>query len=151
GADTLQFSLSFHHAVIDGWSDATMLVQLALDYYRLLTGGAQEFETPATSYRDFIALERRAVESEEHRRFWLEHLREATPLKLPRWEPRTPVAPDSRRGVYLEPVDITPEVSSKLQQLARSLAVPLKSILLAAHLRVMSALGGVQDVLTTIT
>ena len=38
-----------------------MLVQLALGYYRSLTGGAQEFGTPATSYRDFIALEQRAV------------------------------------------------------------------------------------------
>jgi amino acid adenylation domain-containing protein len=150
GADTLQFSLSFHHAVIDGWSDATMLVQLALGYYRSLTGGAQEFETPATSYRDFIALEQRAVESEEHRRFWLERMRGATPLALPRWAP-TSVTPNSTRGVYLEPVDITPEVSGKLQQLARSLAVPLKSILLAAHLRVISALGGIQDVLTTIS
>jgi len=149
-ADTLQFSLSFHHAVIDGWSDATMLVQLAVGYYYLAAGGVPPFETPATSYRDFIALEQQAVESEEHRLFWLERMRGAAPLTLPRWLP-TPVVSSSTRGVYLEPVDITPEVSDGLQRLARSLAVPLKSVLLAAHLRVMSALGATRDVLTTIS
>jgi amino acid adenylation domain-containing protein len=149
-AETLQFSLSFHHAVIDGWSDATMLVQLAVGYYYLMAGRTPPFETPATSYRDFIALEQQAVESEEHRRFWLGRMSGAAPLVLPRWLP-TPVVSALTRGVYLEPVGIAPEASDGLQRLARSLAVPLKNVLLAAHLRVMSALGGARDVLTTIS
>jgi amino acid adenylation domain-containing protein len=149
-AETLQFSLSFHHAVIDGWSDATMLVQVAVSYYYLLMNRTPPFKPPATLYRDFIALERESLDSEEHRSFWLNRMRGASPLVLPRWLP-VPVAAPSTRGVYMEPVRITEEVSTKLQKLAKSMAVPLKNVLLAVHMYVMSRLGGTSDVLTTIS
>ena len=39
-------------------------------------------------------------------------------------------------------IDISPELSFQLKELARTAGVPLKSVLLAAHLRVLSLLTG---------
>ncbi|TMC18165.1 MAG: amino acid adenylation domain-containing protein, partial [Chloroflexi bacterium] len=46
------------------------------------------------------------------------------------------------------PVPISKELSTALKRLARELAIPIKSVLLSAHLRVMSMLSGQGDVLT---
>jgi amino acid adenylation domain-containing protein/thioester reductase-like protein len=148
GPDSFYFSLSFHHAILDGWSDATMLVELGLSYYRLLAGKPIGLESPATLYRDFIAAERAATGSAEHREYWLNLLRGCTPTTIPRW---AKVGDDGNRSVRMQRVPIGQDRSRSLNNLARELAVPLKSVLLAAHLRVMGLVGGTSDVVTTIS
>lgn len=150
GPETFYFSLSFHHAILDGWSDATMLVELGLSYCRLLAGRPIGLQAPVTLYRDFIAAERTAVSSSEHRDYWLQLLEGATPTILPRWAQRSSVE-KGRRGVRLQPVSIGPDRSRALQELARELTVPLKSVLLATHLRALGALAGTRDVVSTIS
>jgi amino acid adenylation domain-containing protein len=145
---SFQFWISFHHAILDGWSDISLLVELALSYQYLLKGEPIPFQPPATRYRDFVALEKQAIESEVCRQFWMEELSESTSMQLPRWHSsKTDV---KRSGGYiLHSIPISDEVSEALQRLARQIAVPLKSVLLAAHMRVMSLLSGQRDVLTT--
>lgn len=147
--ETFYFSLSFHHAILDGWSDATMLVELGLSYYRLLNGKPIDLEPPATPYRDFIAAERATLNGNTQLDYWLKLLDGATPTVLPRWTAGT--VDDHRRGVRLQRVPIGADRSKALREFARELAVPLKSVLLAAHLRVLSAVGATDDVLTTIS
>jgi amino acid adenylation domain-containing protein len=144
---TLQFSLSFHHAVIDGWSDAIMLTELFTDYFQRLKGQATPIPSPSASYRDFVALEREAIESEEARRFWDTLLSDATLMRLPRW-PEAAAA--NKPGVaVVQPVPIPVELSLQLKRLALELAVPIKNVLLAAHLHVIAMLTGQTDVLTS--
>jgi amino acid adenylation domain-containing protein/thioester reductase-like protein len=148
GPDTFYASLSFHHAILDGWSDTTMLVELALSYSRLLDGKSIGLEPPATQYRDFIAAERAAIRSSEHREYWLNLLSGCTPTTIPRW--KRP-GDDGSRGVRMFRVPIGPERSRLLINLARELAVPLKSVLMATHLRVMAFVSGSADVVTTVS
>jgi amino acid adenylation domain-containing protein/thioester reductase-like protein len=148
GPDTFYASLSFHHAILDGWSDTTMLVELALSYSRLLEGKSIGLEPPATQYRDFIAAERAAIRSSEHREYWLNLLAGCTPTTIPRW---TRPGDDGSRGVRMFRVPIGPERSRLLINLARELAVPLKSVLMATHLRVMALVSGSADVVTTVS
>ena len=84
-AETFELFLSFHHAVLDGWSDANMLLELAISYQALLDGQPIPFNAPQTAYREFIALERDVLRSADARRFWTERLAGASPLVLPRW------------------------------------------------------------------
>jgi amino acid adenylation domain-containing protein len=148
--ETFQFALSFHHAVLDGWSDATMLTELALSYAALGSGEAIPFQPPRTRYRDFVALERTALAAEEPRRFWDEALQDRPFTRLPRWRP--PLARvRGEQGVGMLDVAISPALGEGLLGLARSLAVPIKSVLLAAHLRAISLLSGQEDVLTCLT
>jgi amino acid adenylation domain-containing protein/non-ribosomal peptide synthase protein (TIGR01720 family) len=139
------FTLSFHHAILDGWSVASLLTDLFEIYLSLLRGEKAVFKLPpALLYRDFVALEHKFVESEDARQFWHQKLAGSTSAVLPHWESSgQTVSP-----VYDLPVPISPETSAALKRLARTLAVPIKSILLAAHLRVLNFLYGQTDILT---
>jgi nonribosomal peptide synthetase protein BlmX len=156
-AGTFELFLSFHHAVLDGWSDANMLLELAISYQALLDGEAIPFSAPQTAYREFIALERQVQASAEARQFWKDKLSGAAPLVLPRWHASAPAAAgatgdaDGSRGVTVQRVPISNETSDALRRLARSLAVPLKSVLLAAHMRLLASLGGVSDIVSSLS
>jgi amino acid adenylation domain-containing protein len=142
--ETFQFALSFHHAILDGWSMVSLLNELFHHYFYLL--GEQIDSTlasPAIAYREFVALQRQAIASQEHRCFWMEKLHSSTITQLPRWNFTA-----QSTGVAAIRVPISPEVSHNLKQLAVSANVPLKSVLLAAHLRVLSLLSGQSDVVT---
>ena len=144
-----QFSLglSFHHAILDGWSVATLLTEL-LQRYAIRLGFAVSLPTitPEHTYRDFIALERSILQSEAHRTFWQERLADATYLSLPRLSQLIPTKPTDKEGMWH--ISIQPTLCEGLKNLAHRASVPLKSVLLAAHLRVMSALSNQSDVLT---
>ena len=53
--------------------------------------------------------------------------------------------------MVMQGVPLSEQVSEGLEKLALSTAVPIKSVLLAAHLRVMSLLNGQPDVLTCLS
>jgi natural product biosynthesis luciferase-like monooxygenase protein/amino acid adenylation domain-containing protein len=142
---TIQFAFSFHHAIIDGWSDVSMLTELFTHYFALLQGTPLEIAAPATHYRDFVLLERAAIESAEAQQFWDAMLHDRQMLELPRRRKAT--APDAP-GVVIVPVPVDAALSNGLKQLALAAAVPVKNVLLAAHLRVLSLLSGQRDVLT---
>jgi amino acid adenylation domain-containing protein len=146
GEDTFQLSWTEHHAILDGWSVASMMTEL----FRLYFSSAGEEVAPVpppprSTYRDFVARERAALASEESRRFWEEQLSDRSALALPRRAP-SELEPTARQARHSFP--ITPELSTSLKRLASSAGVPLKSVLLAAHLRVLSVLGNQRDVLT---
>ncbi len=145
--ETFQLGVSFHHAILDGWSFASLLTELYKLYISHLDNNNFFVQPPpAIAYRDFVALERKAIESEECRDYWLQKLSDSTISKLPRWPFSHQV--DKNQQTIIKEVPLTPEVSEGLRQLAQSTSVPLKSVLLAAHLRVMSLLSGQSDVLT---
>ncbi len=145
--DSFQFTLTFHHAIMDGWSVAVILTELFSQYVQMLDGPSAAIDPPSVSFRDFIALERAALESEQAKRFWNEKLDERVTMRLPRFDDAND-ADASRSGVRVVDVPVSIEVSEGLKRLARGKSVPVKSVLLAAHLRVMSFLSGQADVTT---
>ena len=143
--ESFQFSFSFHHAILDGWSVATMLTEL-FNVYSVLQTDESENEAPlGVSFRDFVAAERAIVNSDEARHYWATMLSEATQSRLPRLGQSA-----GPPRVVGHSVAISPELSFSLKELARTAGVPLKSVLLAAHLRVLNVLTGSNDVLTGI-
>jgi amino acid adenylation domain-containing protein len=147
GEASFQFTMSFHHAILDGWSVASLLTDLFQRYALLLRGEATPPDVPfAVTYRDFVALERAAVSSEEARSFWRRMLEGAEPTCLPRLS-RPETAPRAEAGVRNLHLRIDPALSEGAQRAARNAGVPLKSLLLAVYLKVASALSGTRDVL----
>lgn len=148
-AETFQFWISFHHAIIDGWSDISLLVELGLSYGQLLKGEKISFQTPETHYRDFVALERESFANEEHREFWRKTLDGSEFLRVPRLFPNDFEAETALpNGVHIARTPLAEEVSKNLFHLSQKLAMPLKSILMAAHLKVLQAITGRKDILT---
>jgi amino acid adenylation domain-containing protein/non-ribosomal peptide synthase protein (TIGR01720 family) len=144
---SFQFTMSFHHAVLDGWSAASLLTELFRRYATLLRGEEPPPDVSlAVTYRDFVALERAAAASAEARGFWSRMLDGAEPTRLPHtsW-PETAEPQGGAREIHT-PLDR--ELSEAAKKVAREAEVPLKSLLLAVHLKVAGVLGGARDVLT---
>jgi amino acid adenylation domain-containing protein len=145
--EVFQFTLTEFHPILDGWSLQSTLTEIFTKYFALLDGRALADEPPpATTYRDFVSLERQTLDSPAAKEFWEERLRGCSPTPVPRW-------PASARGaaavrVRRQRIRISPEVLDGLQRLARQAGVPLKSVLLAGHMKVMSLLGGRATALT---
>ena len=143
--DVAQFTIDFHHAILDGWSLATLVAEVFAEYLDERRGGGAA--APAeNAFRQFVELEAAARGSEESRRFWGAQIEDGVFLRLPR-EAGLKV----ERTVHTESVPIAAEVSEGLKRLAAEAGVPVKTVLLAAHLRVLSVLGGQRDVMTGVT
>lgn len=147
---TFQLTLSFHHAILDGWSLGLLLTGIFNHYSSLLSGdAAHETVLPLeATFRDYVALESEALGSDEQRSFWMRKLEDSTINKLPRWPLYGAQSDASRVKEVL--VHLTVEDCRGLRQLAQAEGVPLKIVLLAVHLKVMSFLSAQSDVLTGI-
>jgi amino acid adenylation domain-containing protein len=108
------------------------------------TGNAVDPRPIPVGYRDYVALERAALADAGTRRFWEQALEGAELLDLPRPGPGS----SSRSGMVQRPLVISAALSAALTRVAEGLGVPLKSVLLTAHARVLAALGGSHDVVT---
>ncbi|MDQ3918632.1 MAG: AMP-binding protein, partial [Acidobacteriota bacterium] len=148
GEDNFQFTLTENHAILDGWSLHSTLAEIFGLYFDLLGGAAPPPEPPpAVAFRDFVLLERETIESEEARGYWTRKLAGQQETKLPR---RADAARDATGPrVRVRVVPITPELSEGLKRAAQAAGVPLKSVLLAAHLKVLSLLAGGAASVTT--
>jgi len=148
GEDRFQLSYSFHHEIIDGWSDAWMVTELMNQYMALVNQQPADVIPPTSTFRDSIFLEQQALANKAFEAFWHEYLGDVNVMKLPTY--RAAKADKGEREIVKFEVPICDELSGQVQALARNLAVPLKTVLLAAHMRVMSQIGGVDDVMTYI-
>jgi amino acid adenylation domain-containing protein len=144
--EAFQFTLA--EPFLDGWSVASLLTELFALYVSNLTK-AGDFELPTlrASIRDYIALEREALASVETREYWTEKLHDCKASRLPRL-PRARRLSSESVYVHRLNVPISDEVSVRLQRLSAALGVPLKSVLLAAHVKVLSLILGRADVIT---
>lgn len=145
--DSFQFTLTECHPILDGWSLNSTLSEIFLSYVALLKGEATAPAAPPTvTVRDFVLLERQTLESEEERTFWQNKLRGMQVTRVPRLPARYREMGTHR--IRQEYVLVPEEVSEGLQATARALKVPLKSLLLAAHMKVLSVLSGERDVVS---
>jgi amino acid adenylation domain-containing protein len=140
-AELFQFSLSFHHAILDGWSVALLLTELFQRYMARLQNTPLVVEPLQTQFRSFVALERRASESAEQQAFWAQALQDRPALSLPL--AATPQAYAGPRQMLLPA-----EHAKALRHLAADLGVPLRSVLLTAHLAVLRLISGQRRVIT---
>jgi len=146
-SESFSFTMSFHHAILDGWSVASLLTELFREYF-VRAAGEEPLASPLPEVRfsDFIALERVALDDPASLQFWQERVAGVTSHSLPRWPALLQqVAP---HGVHEVPLD--GELYQKLEQLARHSGTPLKAVLLAAHLHVLTALYDSDQVTTGI-
>ncbi|MEV0899957.1 amino acid adenylation domain-containing protein [Actinoplanes sp. NPDC049802] len=143
------FSMSFHDALLDGWSEASLMTELLTDYWTVKNGGARE-PRPRTArrYADFISLERRALHDPEAAAFWTAELDGVEPALLPRLVDDPGDVHEGTVG-FLS-VDIDPELSGDLDRVARSCGVTARHVLIAAHARVVATLTGRDDVVLSV-
>jgi amino acid adenylation domain-containing protein len=143
--DRVKLTLTEPHAVSDGWSTHLTLLEIFERYFALLGNSPSPDERPlAVTYRDFIRLEKEAIESEECRLFWLRKLSTHVRSTLPRTthESSTQLQLADHK-LYTE---VAPEIVERLRVLASDAGVPFKSVLLAAHFKFMSLMMGESEI-----
>ncbi|MBO4207984.1 non-ribosomal peptide synthetase [Micromonospora echinofusca] len=133
------FSFIECHAILDGWSHHSLIAELLADYRAIRDGRAPGAPTGHTvRYADFVAAELRAVASPTEQDFWADRLDRFDRVTLPdSWA----AGPDSGEQPYKIGVNFA-DLEPGLRALAATAGVPLKSVLFAAHLTVLSAISG---------
>ncbi|MER6722457.1 amino acid adenylation domain-containing protein, partial [Streptomyces halstedii] len=123
------------HAITDGWSYHTLLVQL-LEAYRHIRDGepVPPYELTAVRYADVVAAELAALEDQEHRAYWQDVVSGHSPFALPdAWGEH---GPDEAFHVRVPFHDL----EEPLRNLANETGASLKTVILAAHLKVLGSL-----------
>ncbi|MFF1909988.1 amino acid adenylation domain-containing protein, partial [Kitasatospora sp. NPDC058218] len=129
-----RLTISHNHAVSDGWTLNSLLMELLGTYQALRDGREPAVNEPVpVRYADFIAAEQSALADPQTQSFWQQVVDAHSPLVLPAtWggEPGEPV------GVRVPFADL----EDGLRKLATQAKTSLKSVMLAAHLKVMGSL-----------
>ncbi|WP_338848537.1 amino acid adenylation domain-containing protein [Massilia sp. W12] len=148
---SLQFTMTECHPVFDGWSYHTMIVEV-FNRYAGITGDGDFVEPPAlqVNYRDFVEMELAAVADPAHQQYWADKLADCTILRLPRLQPQNDAAHSTAPCLKAVRIHLPEEVYAGLQALMHAASVPMKSVLLAGHIKVMSLVSGERDILTGI-
>ncbi|MFI6260103.1 amino acid adenylation domain-containing protein [Micromonospora zamorensis] len=136
--DAFTLIIAEYHAILDGWSLHLFRTDLLAAYDRE-RAGASHPARPGLPFREYVAAERRARTDEASRRFWLDGPAAVPPLLLGGAAPRTTTT---------QQVPLRAGTTEAVTEAARAAGVPVKSWLLATHLRMLGELTGRDDVVS---
>ncbi len=143
--DRYLYTLSQHNSALDGWSISLVHTELFNTYFDMLAGKKPDSTIKKNYIRDYVALEKQAITDDAQCSYWDSVLTASSQTLLP-VQQRPGIG--ERFTVKYHPVDIGKELSDALIGVADRLKVPVKSVLLAAHIKALSLLGDTDDVLT---
>lgn len=143
GPERFALTLTFHHAILDGWSVAALLGEWIAHYAAERQGAKPHRDTspPRYSFGSHVKEERDAVESTTSEEFWSKAICDAELSELPKLSRN-----DSEEGYKSERVDINSSLTADVRDLALGLGVSIKSVLLSAFLRVVGLHSSTWDV-----
>ncbi|MFA1538081.1 amino acid adenylation domain-containing protein [Actinomadura monticuli] len=133
-----EFRLTLTEPMLDGWSVTVALatlLELYLDPDEVVLPAPDEPAIHARHLRE----EERALGDDRARARWARIVADA---------PVLPQAPDAVEGVRRKVVPVDSATSARLLRLAAELGVPLRSVLLAAHVQVVALVCGRTEVVT---
>ncbi|WP_307847399.1 non-ribosomal peptide synthetase [Streptomyces sp. F63] len=144
--DRLELVFSFHHAILDGWSVATLVRELLQDFLHhagqpVAAVSSQELPSPALYVRE----ERRALASEESKQYWQRLLDGA---ELAQLDGLRPYEPAGDTGLIVHRVELPDGLADRAGRLARTHGLPVKSLLLAAHCLTLRLFSDAEDITT---
>ncbi|WP_245239993.1 non-ribosomal peptide synthetase [Streptomyces erythrochromogenes] len=139
--DAFQLTVSEHHAILDGWSFTSLLTEI-LERHTALAADPASAPTPPprTAFRDFVAVEREAAADPDSLAYWRSRLDGATGQLWPGSEDVHELPRTVER--------VLPDAPGQLRRVADALAVPVKSVALAAHLYALAEITGRRRVTT---
>ncbi|MCV2884826.1 amino acid adenylation domain-containing protein [Aestuariibacter sp. AA17] len=143
-----QLTLSFHHALFDGWSVANFNTEL-MNRYRDAEGGSVVAISEANNshYRDYVFTELAALEDEAHRAFWQSQLCGAEVSNLPSVAKQT--LSNNAEFTHL-PCETFEKNSAAIIAAAKTAGVTVRQWMLAVHLNALSILSHRSRVNTTV-
>ncbi|MBA5635776.1 amino acid adenylation domain-containing protein [Duganella sp. LX20W] len=144
--DLYRYTLIQHNSALDGWSITLVHTQLFETYHAIVAGTWQQRAPVDNFLHHYVALERQSLATAADRDFWQAEITGATYTELPRCGAvQTGVAHPT---VVFHDVDISRRLSERIVALSDRLGVPVKTLLMAVHLKVLSVLCGTEYAMT---
>ena len=143
GDEDYRFVWTFHHILLDGWSFPIVLKELFMLYEGFSRGMTPRLP-PARPYADYIAWIKKQdrAQAETFWRNMLQGFTAPTPLVMAR---RAYVTTEA--ATYdLQALDLSPETSNALRELARKYQLTLNTFVQGAWALLLSRYSGEQDV-----
>ncbi|GLY18836.1 hypothetical protein Kisp01_58500 [Kineosporia sp. NBRC 101677] len=139
--DSWRLAFTHCHAITEGWSQHNLLMEV-LELYRACSDGQPEpvWEPPVSRYAEFIAAERESLNGDGDRAFWRDLVDRHRSFVLPEGWGEPAGTPREQFKLRVGFADLEPA----LRELARVEQVSFKSVLLSAHLKVLSQLTGAE-------
>lgn len=138
--DSFEFIFSFHHAIVDGWSVASLINEFVQAYAYgqavPLPGPATQQNTmPLLNYGEFVRNELRHVNDAASMAFWKDYLADFEPTQA-KWKFNDiATSPDS---LFTYEFLLTPDEARLAHQLAQEQAISVDSVFLYAYLKTLS-------------
>ncbi|MFG2027201.1 amino acid adenylation domain-containing protein [Streptomyces sp. NPDC048825] len=145
GDDEFQLTVSENHVILDGWSWTSTLTEILSRQAALLDGApdyAERWPELPLRYADFVKTEREAANRTDVAEVWRERLADAEPRSIADLRPAG--LPQVRRVE----VDIDSDTSQRLARLAKEEGLPLKSLAVGVHFKVLAEALSVTDPVT---
>jgi amino acid adenylation domain-containing protein len=137
------FQFTIVEPILDGWSVALLGSEILSNYKLLLTGQKIKHNYLQTTYADYIRSELNIVTSSKFKEFWTKQTAQCTKSFLPKLPKK-----NKKHRYIRKPVQVPQSIGERIKQLAKSLSVPLKTVLLAVHLRVLVFITGQTSITT---
>lgn len=138
--DTFSFTLTFSHAILDGWSVSILNKELCEIYRALLDKVLPNRMPSPLPYHVYVKKELESRGDVLQEAFWQSQLNEAVVTTLPS-------SGGKKRKISHFNHKLT-DLLPKLQSIAFQLNIPLQHVLLAGHIKVLALMSGESDILT---
>lgn len=122
------FSISFHHSLMDGYSMALCVKQIFKAYN---SDNMDTLSYGGTSYKDYIILEKTSIADESQQEFWRNEVSNLEINNL------TYQVEDKKSSILKKTLLLSKEKYFSIKETAQKASVPMKSIFLAAYLRLL--------------
>ncbi len=142
----IHFIVSADHAILDGWSMATLKRQI-FEQYRNLTRGvalSSVFDSGSLCFADYVALEARDADDAASRAFWQAYCASCGNGSIP----GLPALPGDARVLS---ASLDPTLVEQLAGVSKREGVGLKILLLLAHAHMLRSIVGEERVTTAVT
>ncbi|MGH9760385.1 MAG: condensation domain-containing protein, partial [Blastocatellia bacterium] len=141
--DLVQMTITECHAIIDGWSLHATLTEVFTLYDALSKGAIiPEDKWVGSSFGEFVQMEVDEQNSREAREFWWNTLKGFTATELPA---TAAVAQQTGPRVRRRNVGVSDDLFQRLNSIALEAGAPVKSVILAAHIKALSMMTGQND------
>lgn len=135
----------FHHAIMDGWSIATLQTELSNVYFELKHDASFKPSPLSSTYKDYVIDQSVVKRDAEIRAFWLNYLREHTRTPMPLVENVSRSEAPTYR-TYFTMID--PTLGAALEKVAKHHQLHIKDIFLAAFLYLLKITTNTRDIVT---
>ncbi|KAA6459460.1 amino acid adenylation domain-containing protein [Bacillus cereus] len=137
--DLISICLICHHAILDGWSVASLFTEMANCYFTLESNANYVPKKLKSSYKDYIVEQQVLKENEEVKSFWQDELEEFTHFDLP--------IENKEGGFHSIRGEISKKEINQLKSVCKKLNLSLKSVCFAAYLYTVSRLSYKKDII----